>query len=120
VYCNAPIAQVAPQPYGAPPPYGAPYGAPPPYGAQQYGAPNPYGAPPPNPYGGPAPNPYGAPQQGYYVQQWNQPGFVPQRSWWSNFGGGSAWGTFTLIRLGIAFFVLFIVLVGSCVSALSH
>ena len=68
-----------PNPYGGPPPYGAPgYGPPPPgYGAPPPAAPpygaapgaNPYGAPPPSPYGAPTQgpagaNPYGAPPQG--------------------------------------------------------
>lgn len=134
MYCNAPLGQAVPhmQPFKPPQDYSGagpagPYG----HTAAPYPPPSPYGAPPPNPYGAP-PNPYGMPQNpygmppnpygaqgGYQVQQFQQPGFVPQRSWWNNFGG-SAWGTFTLIRLGIAFFVLFIVLVGSCISAISH
>ncbi len=55
-----------PNPYGGPPPYGAPgYGPPPPgYGAPPPAAP-PYGAAPgANPYGAPPPSPYGAPTQG--------------------------------------------------------
>ena len=109
-YCHAPFAQQQVAPYGQQVP---------PYGQQPYGqAPPPYGYPPQQ---GPGYGQvYGQPQQPYQVQPWAQPAFPPQQPWYNRWGGGGFWSTFMLIRLGIAFFILFIIGMGACVSALSH
>lgn len=92
-------APPAPQGYGAPNPYAQPY-----YPQQPY-------APPPGPYPGYGPA-YPPP-----VQPFGQPYYVPQTSGsgWNNF-----WSIFWLVRLGIALFVIGIMVMGACIGAISH
>ncbi|MEO6419194.1 MAG: hypothetical protein ABIP39_07295 [Polyangiaceae bacterium] len=134
-YCGNAIVQ-APQPqapYGAPPQYGQQaygqpppgYGAPPAYGQQPYGQPPPgYGAPP-GPYGAPPPGAgygpqqgYGAPPQAYGVQPFANPQTFQKPSGWGTFM--SAMGILNWIRLGIVVVVLFVMMMGACVNALTH
>ena len=123
-YCGAALPQMG---YAQPPQQGyGGYGAPPP-GGYGYGAPNPYQQP--NPYA--APNPYANPyQQGGVVPQY--PGqypvqgfggvspFQPNNVYINRGGWSSGWSTFFWIRLGIAAIVIFVSLMGACVSAISH
>ena len=117
----------APQPYGAPPGYGASpgYGAPPGYGPQPgHGAPHGHGPQPG--YGAPPGGAYGAAPPGYQVHgfggaqpfQYAQPP-VQYGNAIAN-GITSGWSTFFWIRLWIAVFAIGISLLGACVSALSH
>jgi hypothetical protein len=115
-YCGNAIVQ-------APPPQ-APYGAPPQYGQQQYGQPPPgYGAPPPG-YGAPPPGAcYGPPQgygppQAYGVQPFANPQTFQKQSGWSTFT--SAMGILNWIRLAIVVVVLFVMMMGACINAITH
>ena len=136
-------------PPAQPPQQGYPqqqYGAPPqgypqqPYPQQQYGAP-----PQGYPQQGYGPPQQGYPQQGYgagYPQQgYGPPGYPQQQGYGppgypqqgypgvQPFGAGtyvkpasgiSGWTILFWVRLGIAAFVLGLIALGSCVSALSH
>jgi hypothetical protein len=121
-YCGNAIAQAPPMQqhgYGAPPPqqhYGPPPGQA--YGQQGYGQPpqpqQGYGAPPG--YG--PPQGYGQPPPGYPVQTFANPQYLPKPSGWSTFM--SAMGILNWIRLGIVVVVLFFVMLGACVNAITH
>jgi hypothetical protein len=121
-YCGNAIAQAPPMQqhgYGAPPPqqhYGPPPGQA--YGQQGYGQPpqsqQGYGAPPG--YG--PPQGYGQPPPGYPVQTFANPQYLQKPSGWSTFM--SAMGILNWIRLGIVVVVLFFVMLGACVNAITH
>ena len=84
-----------------------------------HGAPPGYGAPPPGGYGGPEPG-HGGPQP-YPVQGFGSaqpfgtygPGYV-ERGW------ASGWSELFWVRLCVAAVVVFLSLLGACVSAIAH
>lgn len=73
-----------------------------------------YGPPPG--YG--PPQGYGQPPPGYAVQSFASPQYVQKQSGWATFM--SAMGILNWIRLGIVVIVLFFVMLGACVNAITH
>ncbi len=80
----------------------------PPMQQQGYGPPPGYGPP----------QGYGQPPPGYAVQSFASPQYVQKQSGWATFM--SAMGILNWIRLGIVVIVLFFVMLGACVNAITH